>query len=65
MNPENTIKTALLNRVIKKRILKKREENRQNNASYIISAFIGSNLRRKQKGKRSRSIWKIKREYNK
>ena len=60
MNPENTIKTALLNRVIKKRILKKREENRQNNASYIISAFIGSNLRRKQREKEAVAFEKIR-----
>ena len=60
MNPENTIKTALLNRVIKKRILKKREENRQNNASYIISAFIGSNLRRKQREKEADAFEKLR-----
>lgn len=60
MNPENTIKTALLNRVIKKRILKKREEIRQNNASYIISAFIGSNLRRKQREKEAEAFEKIR-----
>jgi hypothetical protein len=60
MNPENTIKTALLNRVIKKRILKKREENRQNNASYIISAFIRSNLRRKQREKEADAFEKLR-----
>jgi hypothetical protein len=60
MSSEDALKRALLNRVIKKRILQKREENRQNNASYTISSFIGNYVRRKQREKEADAFEKIR-----